>query len=451
MSEPDQTSGAEGDPTVQRPHLRWTAAVLAVVALLSVVAFRVWSGSSEPAPPLDGSGRPVPAAPADPLEAGLEAAIRALEAGEVEAASLVLADLVQAHGESDRTAALARRIELRVRAQRAALRPIEFRVESFRTELESVFARVRSEGEVVHSTGPLVPSFARAGGPRRANVFTVRTSFDRGVTIELVEPGGLIGGPEVVFGPVELEALPHLTGGIVEFEDPDAPVTNLVVRYTASPYVPGLAPDGRAAPRVEGEAAEDLVGAAAAAIEDARIADAEALLARLGEVAPEHPDGGFLRQRLRDREEALRRNLRAARFVLVEVACDPSGDGTPWSEDGAEPAFEVRLEADGEQVAATRGGPTAPFLVLEDNLAPPPGNVLEVSARGDARLQLVVVDTSPTFSSTEVGAVELPVTLAELPRGSGTLTVEREPSVLVLPSSDANRVRRVVLRYSVRD
>ena len=74
-----------------------------------------------------------------------------------------------------------------------------------------------------------------------------------------------------------------------------------------------------------------------------------------------------------------------------------------------------------------------------------------VSARGDARLQLVVVDTSPTFSSTEVGAVELPVTLAELPRGSGTLTVEREPSVLVLPSSDANRVRRVVLRYSVRD
>ena len=90
-----------------------------------------------------------------------------------------------------------------------------FRVESIETGLDAVFARVRLGGEVVHSSGLLVPSFSRASGARRANVFTLRTSFDRGVTLELVEPGGLISGPEVVFGPVAVSALPHLTGGIV--------------------------------------------------------------------------------------------------------------------------------------------------------------------------------------------------------------------------------------------
>ena len=74
-----------------------------------------------------------------------------------------------------------------------------------------------------------------------------------------------------------------------------------------------------------------------------------------------------------------------------------------------------------------------------------------MTARGDAAIELAVFDTSPTFSSTRVGSVTLPVVLAELPGGSGTLTMEREPSVLVLPASEANRVRRVVLRYSVLD
>ena len=38
-----------------------------------------------------------------------------------------------------------------------------------RSGIEQVFARVRLEGEVVHSSGSLAPSFARAGGSRRAN------------------------------------------------------------------------------------------------------------------------------------------------------------------------------------------------------------------------------------------------------------------------------------------
>ena len=440
----------------QKPHLRWTAAVLGAIAVLGLLAYRVWAGEDPKvetggAASPDGTDAPPAAAPVDPVAAALLAAEDALDRGLIEEAALRLEELRETHGDSEPAADLAQRIQLRVAAHRAALRPMEFRIESFETELDAVFARVRLGGEVVHSSGLLVPSFSRASGARRANVFTVRTSFDRGVTLELLEPGGLISGPEVVFGPVEVSALPHLTGGIVEFEDPDAPVKNLVVRYTRSLFRPGLTPD-RAPDSVDsGATPSELVRAIAAALDGARLSEAAALLTRLETDAPDHADATFLRQRLGDREVALRRNLRTVRFVLLEVACDPKPGGSPWSGDGSEPDFEVRAIADEETVAETGGGATAPFLVIEDNLAPPPGNVLEVTARGDATIELAVFDTSPTFSSTRVGSVTLPVVLAELPGGSGTLTMEREPSVLVLPASDANRVRRVVLRYSVLD
>jgi hypothetical protein len=439
----------------QKPHLRWTAAVLGAIAVLGLLAYRVWAGGAPP-PEEEGSATAGTdpqsvAEPEDPVAAGLLAAEQALDRGLIEEAALRLEELREAHGDSGPAADLAQRIQLRLGAYRAALRPMAFRVESIETGLDAVFARVRLGGEVVHSSGLLVPSFSRASGARRANVFTLRTSFDRGVTLELVEPGGLISGPEVVFGPVEVSALPHLTGGIVEFEDPDAPVTNLVVRYTASLFQPGLTPDGAPRSINPGATPSELVRAVAGALDGAQLSEAAELLARLESKEPGHSDAAFLRQRLEDREVTLRRNLRTVRLVLLEVACDPAADGSPWSGDGSEPDFEVRAIADGENVAETDGGATAPFLVIEDNLAPPPGNVLEVTARGDATVELTVYDTSPTFSSTRVGSVTLPVVLAELPGGSGTLTMEREPSVLVLPASDPNRVRRVVLRYSVLD
>ncbi len=440
----------------QKPHLRWTAAVIGAIAVLGLLAYQVWAGgdppveTSGPASPHGTDARPA-VEPEDPMAAALLAAEQALDRGLIEEAALRLEELRATHGDSEPAADLAQRIQLRVAAHRAALRPMAFRIESFETELDSVFARVRLGGDIVHSSGLLVPSFSRASGARRANVFTVRTSFDRGVTLELVEPGGLISGPEVVFGPVEVSALPHLTGGIVEFEDPDAPVKNLVVRYTHSLFEPGLTPD-RAPGSVDSSATpSELVRAIADALDGARLSEAAALLTRLATDAPDHADAAFLRQRLEDREVALRRNLRTVRFVLLEVACDPKPGSSAWSGDGSEPDFEVRAIADEGTVAETGGGATAPFLVIEDNLAPPPGNVLEVTARGDATIELAVFDTSPTFSSTRVGSVTLPVVLAELPGGSGTLTMEREPSVLVLPASDANRVRRVVLRYSVLD
>ncbi len=458
MAAPEDHAHGDDAPRLdapQKPHLRWTAAVLGAIAILGLLAYRVWAGdvppSDEELSPTAGSDALPISPPEDPVAAALLAAEEALDRGLIEEASLRVKELRQAHGDSGAAAKLAQRIQLRVAAHRAALRPMAFRVESFETDLDAVFARVRLGGEVVHSSGLLVPSFSRASGARRANVFTVRTSFDRGVTLELVEPGGLISGPEVVFGPVEVSALPHLTGGIVEFEDPDAPVTNLVVRYTASLFQPGLTPD-RARRGVDpGATPSELVRAVTDALDGARLSEAAELLAQLESQEPDHSDAAFLRQRLKDREVALRRNLRTVRLVLLEVACDPAADGSPWSGDGSEPDFEVRAIADGEDVAETGGGATAPFLVIEDNLAPPPGNVLEVTARGDATVELAVYDTSPTFSSTRVGAVMLPVVLAELPGGSGTLTMEREPSVLVLPASDPNRVRRVVLRYSVLD
>ena len=458
MAAPEDHAHGDDAPRLdgpQKPHLRWTAAVLGAIAVLGLLAYRVWVGGAPPAQePVGvtaGSGaRPI-AQPEDPVAAALLAAEQALDRGLIEEAALRVEELREVHGDSGPAADLEQRIQLRVAAHIAALRPMAFRVESFETELDAVFARVRLGGEIVHSSGLLVPSFSRASGARRANIFTVRTSFDRGVTLELVEPGGLISRPEVVFGPVEVSALPHLTGGIVEFEDPDAPVTNLVVRYTASLFQPGLTPDRAPRGIDPGATPSELVRAVAEALDGARLSEAAELLTRLESQEPDHSDAAFLRQRLEDREVALRRNLRTVRLVLLEVACDPAADGSPWSGDGSEPDFEVRAVADGEEVAETGGGATAPFLVIEDNLAPPPGNVLEVTARGDATVELAVYDTSPTFSSTRVGAVTLPVVLAELPGGSGTLTMEREPSVLVLPANDPNRVRRVVLRYSVLD
>lgn len=458
MSAPEDPT--DGDPALrydgpQKPHLRWTAAVLGAIAVLGLLAYRVWSGGAQPAQDEAGASAepdtPPIAMPEDPVAAGLLAAEEALDRGLIEEAALRVEELRAQHGDSVPAADLAQRIQLRVAAHRAALRPMAFRIESFETELDAVFARVRIGGEVVHSSGLLVPSFSRASGARRANVFTVRTSFDLGVTLELVEPGGLISGPEVVFGPVEVSALPHLTGGIVEFEDPDAPVTNLVVRYTRSLFQPGLTPDRTSGSTDSGATPSELVQAIVGSLDGDRLAEAAGLLTQLESLDPDHSDSAFLRKRLEDREVALRRNQRTVRLVLLEVACDPAAGGSAWSGDGSEPDFEVRASADGEDVAETGGGATAPFLVFEDNLAPPPGNVLEVTARGDATVELTVYDTSPTFSSTRVGSVTLPVVLAQLPGGSGTLTMEREPSVLVLPASDPNRVRRIVLRYSVLD
>ena len=127
----------------------------------------------------------------------------------------------------------------------------------------------------------------------------------------------------------------------------------------------------------------------------------------------------------------------------------PKESGKLWATDGDAPSFRAAIVSGGRALAKSSDGDTAPFLVPGSEAEPPAGNVLQFMERGDLPLTFVLTDTSPTFGSTEVGSIDLGLSLADLPRGSGTLTVERQSSVLVLPESDANRLHRVVLRWSV--
>ena len=219
------------------------------------------------------------------------------------------------------------------------------------------------------SSTPSSPGSARGGHPppllvppapaayRRANVFTVRTSFDRGVTLELVEPGGLISGPEVVFGPWS-SALPT-SPEARRVRGPRRPREGSCDPLHAQP-VPAR-PDPRPSAGLAGPSATP----ASWCVPPpppwtwARLSEAAALLTRLETDAPDHADAAFLRQRLEDREVALRRNLRTVRFVLLEVACDPKPGGSSCPETARSRTSRAGHRRRGGG-GVTGGGATAP-------------------------------------------------------------------------------------------
>ncbi len=436
----------------QSPHLIWTGAVLVGAMALGSVAYWLWApqGSGvQTGDPATGGGS---GTASDPAVAARTAIAAAIELGEFTEADRLLAEARSLHGESKALQALTTRLGLRSGAFRATLRPIEFRVESYETdqEFDLLFARVSLGGQRVLATEELLPSFGLGEQGRRANLFTLRTSFDRGASIELVEKGGMFGSDTVIFGPVDLAPLPQVDGGLLEFEDPDAPITRLVVGYRISPFTAGLFPDDVLSEPPTGSSPDELVLAASAALAVDRLDLARVIHNRLRAIAPEHLDAEFMDSRIRRRAETLERNQLTVHFVVVEAACDPRANGKPWSSSGSPPSFRTRIEAAGTVVATTSGGPTIPYLVPGETLDPPEGNVLTVAARGDAPLTLLIVDTSPTFRARKVGSIDLELTLSDLPRGTGTLVVEAEPTVLVLPDDEANRLRRVVLRWTVQ-
>jgi len=439
----------------QQPHLIWTGAVLVGAIALGGVAYWLWtpqgSGAETGAPDAGGAGG-APGAATDPAVAARTAIAAAIKLGEYSEAGRLLADARNLHGESKALQTLTARLDLRSGAFRATLRPIEFRVESYETdqEFDLLFARVSLGGQLVLATEELLPSFGLGEQGRRANLFTLRTSFDRGASIELVEKGGMFGSDTVIFGPVPLAPLPQIDGGLLEFEDPDAPITRLVVGYRISPFTKGLFPDEVMNEPPTGSTPHELVLAIRAALDTDRLDLARVIHNRLVALERDHLDVEFMDNRIRDREETLNRNQQTVHFVVVEAACDPRAKGKPWSSSGSPPSFRTRIEAAGTVVATSSGGPTIPYLVPGEVLDPPEGNVLTVAARGDAPLRLLIDDTSPTFRARRVGSIDLQLMLSDLPRGTGTLVVEAEPTVLVLPDDEANRLRRVVLRWTVQ-
>lgn len=435
----------------ERPHFVWIGVIGLAAVGLAALAWTLWTGS----------GAAEPATP-DPGTADLEAEQRTSRRAELQAladaaiaderfedANGLLADAEELGWTEELEAARAR-LELREATFRAEPRPIEFRVASIEAsdEVDELFARVSVNGIVVFETETFAPP-APGEETLRECVVTVRSSFDEGATFELLAPGGMIGGPDRLLGPARVAPLARLEGGRLEFGDPDAPVRRVTIAYRESPYEPGLSPD-EPPPSVPADAAPaKLIAAIQAALATDQLDAARSLVARLEREAPGHPDLAFTRQRLESRADYLEQNRTRVRFTVLECAIAPQENGRPWATDGDAPSFRAAIVSGRRALAKSSEGDMAPFLVPGGETEPPPGNVLEFMERGDLPLTFVLTDTSPTFGSTEVGSIDLGLSLADLPRGSGTLTVERQSSVLVLPEDDANRLHRVVLRWSV--
>ena len=463
-SEPDETAvpaDPSGPPSPgatprQRPHLIWTALVAAGVALLAGLAWWVWSG------PADGgaapSGGPAEIASEEALSTaersgGIDApggahgdriddAARAIEGGDLEGARALLARIEDEHGWSDALDELTRRLERREGALRRTVRPLVVHVEGLGVDgdgPDEVFVRASVAGRDVWCSR----WFDVEGG--RAS-FTLRTTAQEGFALRFHEPGGWVGGPDALGDAVHVGPLATEGCGVFPLAG-TAPFAAGEVRYEASPYELGLARDD-APPEVDGDAGA-VAMALDRALDEGRLVDAEALLDRLRAVAPEHPDLAFMANETAGLRAARERVPQTARFVLLELGCDPAADGDLWSSGGDDASLRASIVGeDGEAVGRADGAGLRTWLAAEAE--PPAENVIEVRARGDEPLRLQVVDTSPTFSNARVGEIDLGLTLADLPDGSGTLTMERDPRVLLLPADEENRLRRVVLRWTVQ-
>ena len=455
-----------------RPHFAWTAAVVAAVAVLSIAAWWLWSrpdraptdGST---PSIEGGQGSESASSEAAAEAGRKAAIqeadRAMEADRFQAADELLDRAEEEFGWSEALRATGTRLSLRETAFREALRPIEFRIESLvvgpEDEGAELYARYTIEGVPVFASELLKPttheqSVHGGHGIERSHVAVLRTSLTRGASLEIVEPGGIFDSDEVLFGPIPINPLPNAQGGQLDYTD-DARVLSVSVSYRPSPFEPGVHVDGRPAdPPVDATAAQLF-----AAITSAKMRDdlevAATLQARLALEFPDHRDLAFFTESIKARADVLRQNRSTATFTILELAVDPRSNGdddetTLWATGGDSPAFRASIRTtDGQVLAEAEDARTAPYLIPGGAQPAPAGNVLRVVARGTAPLTLVVKDSSPRFSSRVVGAIDLPVNLSELPQGTGTIVVERQPRVLIQPGSEPNRIRRVVLRWTV--
>lgn len=398
-------------------------------------------------------GAPDSSAP-DPTPAGgaIEEIKALIEAEEFERADEALDRARERSAATPALQDLRASLSLRRQAHRTALRPIEFRVLSWSRDEDDdageVYARFSIDDVPIYETPILVQAFADApDDQRRANVITLRTSIERGASIELLEPGGFFGGAESLFGPTTVAPLPDRTGGEVTLQDPDSEITSVVLQYAPSRYAPGLYPSESPEPVPPGASAGTLVGALTSALATDRLDVADELLVRLTAEYPSHPDTAFAEARIAERKDSLRRNRSRVRFTVLEAAVDPPEAGELWASGGSTPSFLGAIEVGDEEFEGE--GELAPYLVPGLALDAPDGNVIEAIGRGDTPLRFKLYDTSPTFGRSDVGAVYLETTLGDFPAGTGTLVLEREPSVLLLPDRAENRLRRLVLRYAV--
>ncbi|MEL6431379.1 MAG: hypothetical protein AAFU73_16300 [Planctomycetota bacterium] len=468
----------EIDPTADTPHERhvaWRFAVLAGFVLLAGLAWWAWSARGAGAvDPADGGAaeegaRPVGASSADtaadadpatapergapsgpdtaPTTDGVEAA---LAAGRFADARAALDALEAEAGWNDAYGALASRIDRREDAHRRALRVVLVELSGLRAAEdgpESVFARASVRDTRVWAT-PWID--APEGGDAVAPVtFAVRTSLRDGLELELMESGGMFGGPDRAAGPFALSPLAN--AGSTEFALGSA--ANAMAGGVATVRIapippPGLHPDRAPSDAADGSTPEALLRALDLARERGELNGARALLARLEAEAPAHPDLGFARREVAGLAEALGRNVTRATFTLQLVALDPKTGGGLWADGGDRVDLRLRIDS-GDDTLGRGDGRLAPVLVGDALEDPPTGNVVTLEARGDAPLAIVLTDVSPTFRSKRVGALDLGVTLADLATGTGTLRLESDPRVLIEPADEPNRLRSVVLRWRV--
>jgi len=452
---PAAPSGPPEAERRQRPHLVWTSLVAAGVALLAGLAWWVWSGPAEgEAGSTDGAAEVASGESRSPAErtGGIEApggahgdriddAARAIDAGDLEGARELLAEIEDEHGWSDALDRLTRRLERREGALRRTVRPLVVHVDGLRLDgdgPDEVFVRASVAGRDVWCSRWFDVDGGRAS-------FTLRTTAQEGFALRFYESGGWVGGPDALGEAVAIGPLATEGCGVFPLAGSGAFVAG-DVRYEASPFPPGLARDDPPP-----EVADDAGAIATAldrALDEGRLVDAEGLLDALRTAAPDHPDLAFLANETAGLRAARERVQQSARLVVIELGCDPDVDGDLWSSGGDDPSLRASVVGeDGDAVGRSGGAGLRTWLAPDAEA--PAENVIEVRARGDEPLRLRVVDTSPTFSSAEVGEIDLGLTLADLPDGTGTLTLERDPRVMLLPADDGNRLRRVVLRWTV--
>ncbi|MGK0482924.1 MAG: hypothetical protein ACJAQ3_002906 [Planctomycetota bacterium] len=467
-------------PKDERPHFAWTAAVIAAASILAVTAWWLWSRPD--AAPVDGSDAPGGAAgsvpeggssepaedPGEAREEGLRAALarasKAMDDGRFREAAEVIDSAEDRFGWSERLREVVTRLSMRESTYREALRPIEFRIENLITnraedESDELYARYSIEGVPVFAS-QLLETLADKG-PTAAVVSTsrhhfavLRTSFATGVTLEIVQPGGIFDSEDVVFGPIQFSPLPLTEGGSLVFADADSRLHSMTISYHPSRFEPGIHIDARPPQPPADATAARLVDAIMAAVGRDDLEMATTLHGRLSTQATSKRDVEFTASHIETRRDALRQNRTTATFTILELSVDPrptdDQETKLWASGGSAPAFHASIRTtDGRVLESSGDEPTAPYLIPGSTDPAPEGNVLHVVARGDAPLVLVVKDSAPRFSSRVVGDIDLPVSLDDLPRGSGTIVIERSPRVLILPNSEPNRIRRLVLRWSV--
>lgn len=451
----DEPAGAA--EVKERPHLIWTGVAVAVVVGLALAAYRIWSSPvadelPEPSVREEQPDAAPPASPPRPGVPGVGEVNAAIDAGDLARARHLIARIDEDRGWSPELESTMARIRLREEAAMDEVHTLIVMVDPviFPGGGKKILNEVHVGGRVVlrrpaateegeAETRVFTPDgFARA--------FTIRATRRAGAEVLWVQPGGTFSSTRTVKGPLDLR--PALEAALRDPEGDGRTVGGggvLGARLIIDRRSAGLQVDGRPELDVPPSTAGACIARSARALESDDRALAASAMESLRAMAPEHPDLPLLEAQLARLNERLEQGRPRVRMDIIQLVLEPRPGRDQWSE------LKATLLADDEAVGSTTGDDlrrTVHGMNLDPD-HPVEGNHIAAKVEGDAPLSVSIVDRSPLMGSKDVGIIDLGLTAADLPTGTGTLIVESKPDVLFLPEGDEGRVRRLVLRWTV--